>query len=274
MSDDVLRGAFGRCDNVRKVVSRGVVQIIIEVPVECFSAAVRILDGKDVWVEEAPEQVKGVGRYWVIDGEPVIPGQKAKSAATPKPYGKEASELYKAGFWFTPAVLAAIGTDEEYRAWIQKQPCIVCGGGDYVEKTGELKCEAAHVKRPSNSGMGHKPDYSCVPLCHECHINVQHARGLPELYLKHCKRIGYRLKTRWNPFAEDAVVESEITANEARDWLDRTRDKLLIEWATSTIAAKFKVESTGFIPPAQLVAWARKHGIDEHLPETYRKVEA
>jgi hypothetical protein len=259
MSETVtLRGAFGRCDNVRKIMSRGVVQIIVEVPAECFSAAVRLLDGKDVWVEEAPAEAKGIGRYWVIDGAPVEAQEPPKSAATEKPYGEAASALYKTGFWFVPDVLAAIGSDAEYRKWIQNQPCIVCGGGDLVEQTGELKCEAAHVKRPSNSGMGHKPEYSCVSLCHEDHA-AQHQHGLPALYLEFLARqlgvLSQSLKTN---------------ENEAREWFDKERDKLLIEWATTKIAKHFKVESTGFISPLELRKWAREREVEKYLPEIYR----
>lgn len=263
MSESItLRGAFGRCDNVRKIMSRGVVQIIVEVPVECFSAAVRLLDGKDVWVEEAPAEAKGIGRYWVIDGAPVNPQEPPKSAATEKPYGEAASALYKTGFWFVPEVLAAIGSDAEYRKWIQNQPCIVCGGGDLVEQTGELKCEAAHVKRPSNSGMGHKPEYSCVSLCHECHIGYQHSRGTVDLYVKALRHDG---KDPSLEHANRAAVREPAFA-----WLDKWRDKLLIEWTTTTIAKHFKVESTGFIPPLELRKWARERGVEKYLPEIYR----
>lgn len=181
-----LRGAFGRCDMVKKIPSRGVAQVIIELPVEYFAPAVQLLDSKDVWVELVPEEVARVGRYCVIDGAPVQVARNAAQVATQKPYGDAASLLYKAGFWLVPTVLEAIGSDAEYRKWIQGQPCIACGGGDYVEETGELKCEAAHVKRPSNSGMGHKPEYSCIPLCHACHV-LQHNGGLVELY-KNAKR--------------------------------------------------------------------------------------
>ena len=47
-----------------------------------------------------------------------------------------------------------------YRAWIRSLPCAGCG----LEPCGE----AAHTG--TDGGKGQKPsDYSCVPLCAECH---------------------------------------------------------------------------------------------------------
>jgi hypothetical protein len=47
-----------------------------------------------------------------------------------------------------------------YRAWIRSLPCCRCG----LEPAGE----AAHTGR--DGGMGQKAsDYSCVPLCRDCH---------------------------------------------------------------------------------------------------------
>lgn len=50
--------------------------------------------------------------------------------------------------------------DWKYRAWIRTLPCAGCG----LEPAGE----AAHTG--SDGGMSQKPsDYSCVPLCSDCH---------------------------------------------------------------------------------------------------------
>lgn len=49
--------------------------------------------------------------------------------------------------------------DDRYRAWIRLLPCIVC------KRYGS---EAAHTGR--DGGQSQKAsDYSCVPLCPECH---------------------------------------------------------------------------------------------------------
>lgn len=50
--------------------------------------------------------------------------------------------------------------DEAYRAWIRTLPCCACNSTQNVE--------AAHTG--SDGGMTQKAsDYSCVPLCADCH---------------------------------------------------------------------------------------------------------
>lgn len=47
-----------------------------------------------------------------------------------------------------------------FRAWIRKLPCCACGSA--------YRVEAAHTG--SDGGKGQKAsDYSCIPLCLECH---------------------------------------------------------------------------------------------------------
>jgi len=49
---------------------------------------------------------------------------------------------------------------EEYKAWIRTLPCVACGI--------EGRSEAAHTG--TDGGMSMKAsDYSCVPLCGDCH---------------------------------------------------------------------------------------------------------
>jgi hypothetical protein len=56
--------------------------------------------------------------------------------------------------------------DDEYRAWIRTLPCVGCGR--------EGRSEAAHTG--TDGGMSTKAsDYSCVPLCTECHTQAQGA---------------------------------------------------------------------------------------------------
>ena len=63
--------------------------------------------------------------------------------------------------------------DEDYKAWIRTLPCVACGM--------EGRSEAAHTG--ADGGMSMKAsDYSCVPLCADCHA------GAPGAY----HRIGRR----------------------------------------------------------------------------------
>jgi len=73
------------------------------------------------------------------------------------------------------SVISALGNkparDWKYRAWIRSLPCASCG----IEPAGE----AAHTG--SDGGMKQKAsDYSCVPLCCDCHTigaNAYHRIG-------------------------------------------------------------------------------------------------
>src|SRR3954451_24651277 len=50
--------------------------------------------------------------------------------------------------------------DTEYRTWIRTWPCAACGSTVHVE--------AAHTG--NDGGMSIKAsDYSCIPLCQDCH---------------------------------------------------------------------------------------------------------
>ena len=50
--------------------------------------------------------------------------------------------------------------DPAYRAWIRTLPCTICGA--------VWRVEAAHTG--CDGGMSMKPsDYSCIPLCRNCH---------------------------------------------------------------------------------------------------------
>jgi hypothetical protein len=56
--------------------------------------------------------------------------------------------------------------DPTYRAWIRTLPCTICGS--------VWKVEAAHTG--CGGGMSMKPsDYSCIPLCRNCHTAAKGA---------------------------------------------------------------------------------------------------
>ena len=64
--------------------------------------------------------------------------------------------------------------DEDYKAWIRTLPCCACGV--------EGRSEAAHAG--SDGGMSQKAsDYSCVPLCPDCHTQA------PQAYHRVGKRV-------------------------------------------------------------------------------------
>ena len=58
----------------------------------------------------------------------------------------------------------------KYRAWMRTLPCAACGTTSGVE--------AAHTG--DDGGLSQKAsDYTCVPLCHECHAQSGRSAVLP-----------------------------------------------------------------------------------------------
>lgn len=101
---------------------------------------------------------------------------EAAPPANDNEHGAYYQQLHRMGWFYNPAVWRALGTDEDYRAWIQHQPS--CVSGDFSEWVhGEGRCIAAHVRRVAEgAGTGHKPPYSCVPLTDAEHQR-QHQLG-------------------------------------------------------------------------------------------------
>jgi hypothetical protein len=100
-----------------------------------------------------------------------------------KPPGKAVSSLGRA-----PA------RNLRYRTWIRSLPCAGCG----QTPAGQ----AAHTG--SDRGMGQKPsDYSCIPLCSDCHIggpDAYHRWGKMEFEKRfnlNCARLVRRLNRIW-----------------------------------------------------------------------------
>jgi hypothetical protein len=153
-------------------------------------------------------------------------------------YGKMASRLYANGFFYAPKVLEVIGTDEQYRKWIQKQPSAI--SGDFSEWVNdEGRCEAAHVRRSYDAGTGYKPPYSCIPLTHDEHAQ-QHNEG-----------------------------ESAL---KPREWFDNKRNEYVVAWAKQGLLTELGHYS-GFrdVPPEILLNWCESHDVTHLLPKEYRE---
>lgn len=163
-------------------------------------------------------------------------------------FGDAAKALKLAGFFRKPEVWRAIGTDEEFRQWIQRQPSAWSGEfSEYVD--GEGRCEAAHVSRIEyGRGMGHKPEYACVPLTHAEHM-LHHAKG-------------------------ESVFDRELPNGEGiergRQWMERMRVKYVEQWAWNTLKTLLGQESMADIDPKLVTSWATKADVYEHLPYEFR----
>lgn len=76
--------------------------------------------------------------------------------------------------------------NEEFLAWLRKQPCCICG--QYKEWLhGSGRSQAAHVRLGGRGALADKPLFSAVPLCNEDHgLQHQHSHeafGNKEVWL-------------------------------------------------------------------------------------------
>lgn len=148
-------------------------------------------------------------------------------------YGQAARFLHQCDFWYRPAVWRAIGTDEEFLAWIRKQECAMSGGdtacsGDVV---------AAHVRRIADgAGTGIKPEYSAIPLC-DGHHRAQHQHG-----------------------------ESELGGKEQ---FDRARIYWLKKWCWETLKQTLGYDHWNEVPPPKLMEWAVENEVSHLVPPGY-----
>jgi hypothetical protein len=140
-----------------------------------------------------------------------------------------------------PMVWEQIGTDADYLKWCRDQACAHCSKAPRWEMDTFMASEAAHVRRVANgAGTAIKPPYSAIPLCSGCHSN-QHQHG------------------------EDAIG--------GKDKVDKLRVDHVKRWAWETMREIFDVESMREANPADVLAWAKSHGIDRHLPASYRSTD-
>lgn len=154
------------------------------------------------------------------------------------PYGKEAQALHRVGFFRNPDVWRAVGTDEQFRAWLREQPCRKCGSA--------APNQASHVRSvAAGSGAGIKPPYHAIPLCDHHHNQVQHDQGICSL-------------TR------------EADKYKARDILNRWAVEAVEAWCKIGVKAALGHEHLNEIPPVELLGWAEKKGVERCLPQEYR----
>lgn len=177
-----------------------------------------------------------------------------------KPFGAQASELYKSGFFYVPAVLEAIGTDAEFLDWIRAQPCAVTGDHDYHkdEATGTVteRCDPAHVRTVANgAGTAIKPPYCAIPLVHHLH-DVETRHGKAALYL--AANVGYE------------AMPQHVLEKTASEWMDKLRNKYVVDWASHRLANLFGEISMGYVNPKYVRKWAADNGTEHYLPAAYK----
>lgn len=150
------------------------------------------------------------------------------------PHGQFYAVLHRAGFFYNPKVLAALGTDAEYLDWVKRQPSCVSGQFSEFHENGDKFSIPAHVRRvAAGAGTAIKPPYSAVPLTNDEHQR-QHKEG------------------------EDVFG--------GKDFFDQKRGEYVLRWAKSRFYTLLGVESLSDCSPAGFIALCRHLGIAEQLP--------
>ena len=166
------------------------------------------------------------------------------------PYGQQAKALRLSGFFRSPEVWKHIGTDTQFRLWVQNQPSCITANQDATDAG--PKCEAAHVRRAGESGTGHKALYACVPLTHEEHA-YQHQHG--------------ELETLWKYIGEDDEKNRVVDVEGAKDWFNKKRIEYVRAWCWETLKKDLNYESWGDVPPDVIFDWAKERNIEQYLPD-------
>lgn len=164
---------------------------------------------------------------------PMRPVQMAASQ-TKGLYGEQARELRLSAFFGYHDVWRAVGSDDQFLAWVRTQKCVARSG-----QPCDGPIQAAHVWRLKDDfGKGVKGPYAAVPLC-AFHHRLHHQE------------------------TEDAIG--------GRPYLEEKRYATVVAWCWVTMKKDIGVESMADAAPALVVAWCQKRGVEKYLPKDYRE---
>ena len=164
------------------------------------------------------------------------------------PYGAIVKDLHKAGWFINPDVVKAAEHSSlvNHAIWVRRQPCAVCGGGEWIEALAERRCEYAHVRRADHDGMAIKGVYIGLPLCNEHHA-LQHAKG------------------------ESAILDlmADGAWKQKPDPLRYKALEYLTAYTKTAFRAYFGVESLTHVAPGQWMDFADMNGLERYLPKSF-----
>ena len=214
---------------------------------QIVEVAARMLDNSGEYIP--PD---GVARKIAAESKQIID----KAMPPPEPpkenHGQYWRGLISRGTFNAPDVLAAIGSEKDYKEWIQKQPSVLSGNSDWLEEIGEGRCEEAHVRRVGEgSGTGIKPIYFSVPLTHEEHT-FQHKHGEVRALAKHGKK---------------AWAKLDFQNKDVREWWEKRAIKYRTEWASTTLAQQLGAARRKECSPAKVAEWYQARGLQRFFPD-------
>lgn len=167
------------------------------------------------------------------------PSQAVDSSRPPGkgPHGRDSALLFRSRWFASPALADAVGTPEEYVAWVQTQPSVVSGEWSEVLESGEGRCIAAHVRRVADgAGTGIKPPWMVVPLTDAEH-RMQHEGG------------------EIAPLRAAGIAQPDWTAADVRLWWETAATEHRARWVEARILSLLGCESWTEVDPEVLRAW-------------------
>lgn len=214
------------------------------------AAAKTMADGSlRITVDLSPADAIGAFTAFGKPGSPVaiarISTEVALEEGRPKsvkgPYGEYAKKLVQSGFFRSPDVWEAVGTDKLFLVWVRQQKSALSGEYSEIHDDGIGYCVPAHVRRVEHgSGTAIKPPYSAIPLTNEEH-QLAHQKG-------------------------DSAIGDEA-------WWDKMRIKYVSQWAYETLKHRMNYDSYTDMAPHRLVAWASQRELTQYLPLSYINAE-
>jgi len=150
------------------------------------------------------------------------------------PYGKQAGELYRCGFFNAPPVWRALGTHDDYVTWLQAQPSAYSGLFDrYSGDDG--RCVVVNAAKHASPKQAEVAEYSAIPL------------------------------TR-----AEAALFAEGDSIGDMTWYENQRMRHVQRWAHTELLEALGFESLSDVPPPALRSWAEERNLTALLPEDYR----
>lgn len=164
-----------------------------------------------------------------------------------RPGGQMMKDIIAHGVFNNPKVLAALGTDKQFQAYVRKLPSCLDGNTHGIVY--------AHVRRANNSGTSIKPDYSGIPLTDPQHSQSQHQSG---------ERAAL---DAWKPKAGGWTVQ------DAKDWFDKQAAKCRIDWGKARMLDEWmddERQSLAECEPAEIRSWFWHKDLTNALPAKWR----
>lgn len=157
-----------------------------------------------------------------------------------------AQRLRESGWLARADVLAALGTDETYHAWVSYQPSIVSGQHSETDDAGDPRNVPCHVRRAGEGGTGHKPPFAQVPMTNDEH-HRQHNAGELAVYI------------RWQ--RAQGIAPLSMRRDEAMRWFDQRLAETRTAWAEGRLCNALGAARLADVEPLTVVRWARESGV-------------